>query len=255
MSLQLLQCIREYELSRVLPLIPSGSTILEVGAGAGWQAKVLAEKGFSVVAIDSRGSLYAQNRVWPIIEYDGINMPFLNNQFDVVFSSNVLEHIFHAQQFQAEIKRVLKPGGIAIHVLPTASWRFWTNVCHYPYLAKRLLELFFFSSCSENAINIDATGAAEKAQKRNLLNKFRAVLLPSRHGEEGNCVSEIYLFSRFRWIKLFQSTGWVVEVYYPNRLFYTGYSILALNLSLRLRHLASYMLGSSCQIFRLRKAG
>ena len=47
--------IREYELNRVTPLFQQGSTILEIGAGAGWQAKALANKGYSVEAIDLGG--------------------------------------------------------------------------------------------------------------------------------------------------------------------------------------------------------
>lgn len=124
MDTQLLKQIREYELGQVVSLMPQGSSVLEIGAGAGWQTKMLADKVFKVKAIDLEHSNYAEQRVWPVQNYDGVHIPFADNSFDFVFSSNVLEHIPHIEDFQIEIQRVLKSGGVAIHVLPTATWRF-----------------------------------------------------------------------------------------------------------------------------------
>jgi 2-polyprenyl-3-methyl-5-hydroxy-6-metoxy-1,4-benzoquinol methylase len=70
---QHLQHVREHELRLILPLLPKGAKILEVGAGMGWQAKALAEHGFEVRAIDVP-SRFA--RVWPVQEYDGEHVPF-----------------------------------------------------------------------------------------------------------------------------------------------------------------------------------
>ena len=242
-----LRRIREYELDRVLPLIPCASTILEIGAGSGWQSKVLSKKGF-VAAIDIPGSSYAEDRTWPIIQYDGINIPFASDKFDVVFSSNVLEHIPHVKEFQDEIKRILRRNGVVIHVLPTPTWRFWTILSFYPFLVKAFLRAFL----SEHAVEVSK--ARGRVHKTSLPQRWcRNVLLPSRHGEVGNFLSEIYLFSRFRWTKLFESSGWILEAYLTNKLFYTGYTIFGPSLSFKLRKLLSSVLGSSCHIFYLRK--
>jgi len=227
----------------------SGSKVLEVGAGSGFQAKALAERGFSVVAIDVPGTPCAQQRSWPVLEYDGINLPFPDQHFDVVFSSHVLEHVSHAEQFQAELRRILKLEGTAIHVLPTGTWRFWTSLCLYVHFAKIPVALVF-----PNLRTGDLAKQIERAQKRDLRQNLKIRgLFPSRHGEIGNVITEIYLFSRFRWFNLFRSTGWTVETYLHSRLFYTGYMILGSKLNLRLRHIASYILGSSSHIFCLRK--
>ena len=122
--------IRRYELELVLLLLPDSGKVLEIGAGAGWQAQLLAERGYVVSAIDLPSSNYIAERMWPITEYDGSHIPFGDSNFDVVFSSNVLEHIRDAYSFHKEIHRVLKHDGCAIHVLPSASWRFWTNITH-----------------------------------------------------------------------------------------------------------------------------
>ena len=47
-----LQKIRIFELEIVVKHFPKQAKILEIGAGAGWQAKQIEEKGFDIQAID-----------------------------------------------------------------------------------------------------------------------------------------------------------------------------------------------------------
>src|SRR5262245_37570899 len=126
-----LERLRSEELSHILPLLPPQAAILEIGAGMGWQARALAERGFSVTAIDIPGSLESKQRVHAVVEYDGFHLPFPGGHFNVVFSSNVLEHIPHLETFEAEIGRVLETSGKAIHIVPSGCWRFWTTLAYY----------------------------------------------------------------------------------------------------------------------------
>ena len=245
-----LQEIRCYEISQIIPLIPKGSNILELGAGTGWQAKLLAEHGFVVKAIDLEESRYASHRVWPVLHYDGINIPFPDNYFDVIFSSSVLEHIGQVEQFQSEIKRVLKPSGLAIHILPSGNWRVWTNMSHYLFFAKVLLFKLFPNLWEEGDSMSKIIAETQNFTKKQILKK---TLFPSRHGETGNLISEIYLFSRLRWIRLFRRTGWVVQNCFPNRLFYTGFLVFSSKFSIKVRKKMSYILGSSCLVYVLKK--
>ncbi|MDQ1254826.1 MAG: hypothetical protein QG646_4096 [Euryarchaeota archaeon] len=52
---------------------------------------------------------------------DLLNLPFKSKIFDCVFASHVLEHIQDDEKAIAEIKRILKPGGIAILPVPIVS--------------------------------------------------------------------------------------------------------------------------------------
>ncbi len=52
--------------------------------------------------------------------YDGKTLPFENNSFDVIFSSEVFEHVFNMHELLVEIKRVLRPGGKLIFTCPFA---------------------------------------------------------------------------------------------------------------------------------------
>lgn len=50
--------------------------------------------------------------------YDGKVIPFDDNHFDCVFSSEVFEHVFNLQEILGELHRVLKPGGHMLITLP-----------------------------------------------------------------------------------------------------------------------------------------
>jgi SAM-dependent methyltransferase len=213
-SLYQLEAIRRHELDVVLLLLPDSGRVLEIGAGAGWQAKYLANRGYIVSAIDLPSSNYLENRIWPVIDYDGSKIPFDDNTFDVIFSSNVLEHIPNVYAFQEEIHRVLKQDGRVIHVLPSSSWRFWTNIAH-------------------------------------LMKRWN---VPQAHGEHAkNPFIEMFYFSRRYWTRLFRETGWAVEACYSNKLFYTGHLIMGSRLTINTRRKLSRLLGGACNIFTLRE--
>jgi len=268
-SLEHLHNIRSYELNRALPYFPTSVKILEIGAGTGWQAKKLAELGFHVEAIELENSLFvqlAENRVWTVTEYNGYKIPFQNQSFDLVFSSNVLEHIPHIEEFQKEIQRVLKDKGMAIHILPTASWRFWSSITHYPFVMirnfnklmginkkQRQLKKLENKSFTSLQPEVEATRKGRYSKFNAFFTKLMKAIIPDRHGEKGNFLTEFYYFSHFRWLKLFHKTGWKLITYYPTKLFYTGYSIIDLNLNMNIRIKLSHIFGSSCLIYILKK--
>src|SRR3954453_410303 len=131
-SIDHLNRLRRAEIEFLVSHLFEGARILEIGAGTGQQASDLATRGFDVVAIEKNDSQYASHRLFPIVNYNGRNIPFDNNSFDIVFSSNVLEHVEDLAQLNKEIRRVLKPDGDAVHIMPTHSWRFWTTLAALP---------------------------------------------------------------------------------------------------------------------------
>ncbi|HEY2771433.1 MAG TPA: methyltransferase domain-containing protein [Solirubrobacteraceae bacterium] len=56
-------------------------------------------------------------------EHDGV--------YDVVFSRVLAEHVRDARQFHVNVRRLLRPGGIAMHFFPTLWWP--------PFVANRIL--------------------------------------------------------------------------------------------------------------------
>jgi SAM-dependent methyltransferase len=50
--------------------------------------------------------------------WDGSAMPFENNTFDIVISTEVLEHVPNPDAYLMEVRRVLKPGGMFFFTVP-----------------------------------------------------------------------------------------------------------------------------------------
>lgn len=118
-----------------LKLAP-GDRVLDVGAGFGRHVFEIARQGAEVVALDyaadevigtrntlaamvTEGEIPAQ-RLVGVLRGDGTTLPFADNSFDVVITSEVLEHIQDDVTAIAEMFRVLKPGGRFAATVP--SW-------------------------------------------------------------------------------------------------------------------------------------
>jgi SAM-dependent methyltransferase len=236
-----------YELRLAVAFFPVDARILEIGAGAGWQSEALSSWGYSVDAIDLDTSRYADARVSPVKTYDGKTIPFDSNSFDVVFSSNVLEHIADVEIFQAEIRRVLKPDGVAVHLMPTPAWRLWASVSHYCSLVAASVRRVGMRSSNRWQPNPreQHTMPIQPAM-------VRRMLVPPPHGEYRSSFSELWYFSRLRWLKLFRRTGWIVLEARPTHLFYAPLLTAHGLPGIRLAHYLSYVLGSACLLYVLR---
>lgn len=60
----------------------------------------------------------ARRRQCADVYYDGVHLPFPDGSFDIVLSTQVLEHVFTPDAFLCEIGRVLRPGGRLILSVP-----------------------------------------------------------------------------------------------------------------------------------------
>ena len=189
--------------------------ILDFGFGEGFQSNYFKNLKLNVSAIDVEKKKDLPKNNIDFFIYDGKNIPFQNNTFDIIFSSNVLEHVPNLDEIQAEIFRVLKDNGICIHILPSTSWRLWTII-------SSLVKYWYID--------------------------------PRPHGEiTSNCFNELIFFSRNLWIKNFKKNNFRIEKVFKTNLFYTGNNLFGLKINMFYRTFLAKILGSSCNVFIIKK--
>ena len=113
-----------------------GKDVLEVGCGTGVHARLLAQAGARVTAVDltptavelTRRRLELAGLEADVREADAESLPFADASFDFVWSWGVVHHSENTERVLAEIARVLKPGGrIALMVYHRSSITFWID--------------------------------------------------------------------------------------------------------------------------------
>jgi SAM-dependent methyltransferase len=250
MDLDFLRALRLHEIERALRWLPVGQRVLEIGAGAGWQAHWLNERGRQMVAVDVPASNYNEARMYTVVQYDGVHLPLPAGSVDVIFSSNVMEHVVDLDGLLADMRRVLKPGGYAVHLMPTSSWRVWASLGFYWLTAATLLGKLT-RRAAPAAASVPASAIVTKPH-RSLVQRLKNLLIPPVHGETGNSLTELYLFNPLRWRRVFEGAGWHVESVHPNGLFYTGNFLLTWRLPFALRRVLWRVLGCPCLIYIVR---
>lgn len=236
--------IREHELSKVKNYFTTDKKVLEIGGGNGYQASIMKSWVSEIKSIDV--DLNHIEKYFEVEKYDGANLPFSDESFDVIFSSNVLEHVKDLDLLIKETKRVIKPNGVIIHLIPSSTWRFWTILAHYPYIIVRLFNMIFVKEKIIKNVNIENFEITSKHP--NLLSKF----FPQPHGEFSSAITELFYFSKFYWKKKFLSHDLKIEKTESNQIFYTGYHLLKYHFK-KIRFVLSKIIGGSCNIFILRK--
>lgn len=100
--------------------------LLDVGGGPGYFADAFRAAGARYVAIDADlGELSGRGEPEPgTIVGDGRTLPFRDATFDLVYSSNVLEHVDGPWRMADEMVRVARPGAL-VFLSYTLWWGPW----------------------------------------------------------------------------------------------------------------------------------
>ncbi len=149
--------------------------VLDVGSGFGRHVYECARRGARVVALDyaadevveTRNTLAAMvdageitaDRLTGVLRGDARSLPFPDDTFDIVITSEVLEHIQDDVAAIAEMVRVLKPGGRFAATVPaqfpeTINWRL-SDEYHAPKAAGGHVRIY---SRTELAAKLRAAG-------------------------------------------------------------------------------------------------
>ncbi len=193
------------------------SRVLELGAGDGAQTLALRKKFCEVVSIDISPSAKSDG----IIIADAVDLPFVDGYFDLVFSSNVLEHIESVEESLVEMKRVLKSDGIMIHTMPTSTWKLIQLFCRpmatvmklFRKIVPGLYDLPRRAEAGAYGLNSPLT-----LKKRSILKTILGQLIPTIHGVSDNHIQEFIRFRTQWWASKFKQLG--LDCYRSSPLFF-----------------------------------
>jgi SAM-dependent methyltransferase len=102
--------------------VDRGARLLDFGCGHGLHLAAYLRAGFDAYGCDQDPYWNDDlgGRMRPIaVPYQ---IPYPDDFFDAVVSTSVLEHAQNTSEVLREIKRVLKPGGVGLHLFPTKRY-------------------------------------------------------------------------------------------------------------------------------------
>jgi SAM-dependent methyltransferase len=115
--------IRQELLQRFLRMAPIGGSILDLGCGAGGFCEFFRSLGFQVEGSDlSRAAIEHARKTYPDITFHvgevETLLPSKESQYDVVFSSEVIEHLFDVGGWLGATNKLMKTDGLLMLTTP-----------------------------------------------------------------------------------------------------------------------------------------
>lgn len=104
----------------------AGRTLLDAGSGGGHFSERASRHGARVTAVDVGRQVLGQvQKRCPAVVIEGsiLELPFADDSFDVVLSTEVIEHTPAPTDAIRELCRVLRPGGRLIVTSPNRLWQ------------------------------------------------------------------------------------------------------------------------------------
>ena len=134
------ELVNPYDLQRRLEIVfgellgaadLAGLSVLDVGCGSGDFSREAQRRGARVTSLDIAMRLL--DETGRKVDTDRVNadacaLPFADGSFDVVISSECIEHTLDPRLALAEIHRVTRPGGRLLVTVPNQAWHFSATI-------------------------------------------------------------------------------------------------------------------------------
>ncbi|HUP64532.1 MAG TPA: class I SAM-dependent methyltransferase [Thermoanaerobaculia bacterium] len=206
--------IRRSEIETLFARCPEGlfARGLELGAGDGFQSTLLERHVRHLVCSDlnpNRWRRSASSKIDRIVcDAEAVGATFRQDAFDLVFSSSLLEHLPRPERALRGIHRVLRDGGLSIHLLPNPLWKMSHLMLHNPNRLVSALE-----RRARGTIPSLREEPWDAPRGNNLKLPLRVPTrrwLPVPHGVSSTNLKEFRAFSRRTWRKTFERAGFEV---------------------------------------------
>ena len=231
---QHLRATRKKEIDIVFSVLPQHfASALEIGAGDGYQATLLAPHMDKLISSDLnlrrlKKSLKVPIVVYKTIDADSMEGVFGDKTFDFIFSSSVLEHLHDPAKFLMATYKILTDYGFAVHIVPSRHLKIFYLVLYYPNLALLVLDRLwgklrgkpFFRGASINFDN-NPNAKANSSSKKDT-SRLKRFIFPTPHGNYLSHTQEFSAWSKNKWESLFLDAGYSIHVYIKGPAF-SGY--------------------------------
>lgn len=111
---------------------PAGRHALDLGCGTGMNLDHLARYARPTGTDFSEEALHfcLERGHTSLAKADAAALPFPDRQFDIITALDVIEHLDDDRAALAELKRVLKPGGLLVVSVPAYKllWTYWDDI-------------------------------------------------------------------------------------------------------------------------------
>ncbi len=221
--LSYLHQIRRREIEMIFSNCPEQifSKALELGAGDGFQSVLISKYATKLISTDYNEKRLkkknTQSIEYQICDAEEIKNSFKQQEFDLVFSSNLLEHLPNPEKTLQAIHTLLKDDGITIHIMPSPFLTLCYVVFYFPNRIIHLLETFFqqgslkksvftlFQKRNKPQVSSQESGNNLKSQRpqRSFIHRL---LIPAPHGVSASNFDELSAFSKRRWQKEFEQS-------------------------------------------------
>ena len=206
--------VRKFEVDNIMEGICEKhfDKALELGCGDGRYSKYLASYCNKLIALEynERRLVAKSNEKTTFIIGDAQDLSrFGDGEMNLVFSSNLLEHLPDVGRCLTECRRVVKQDGLIIHTVPNRTWKFFHLLLYYPFAIKVLfLRLFSPKKAVALLESISPdTGVDSSLRVQGSAFSLKEHLLPKTHGISKSHYSEFKKWGEKYWINIFKRNG------------------------------------------------
>lgn len=195
--------------------------VLELGAGDGFVSTILSEYTEQLICTDINPERLTKtdqdNITFKICDAEEVGEIFEDREFDMIFSSSLLEHLPNCEQALRGIHRVLADEGISIHFMPNRYWKLVTILLHIPNKVATIIDKILAGRIFKRRQGHkwfrpyqQKYGGNNPKVGRKKQFFLAKLFLPRIHGVSNNTIAEFIAFGKNRWIKKFEAAGFKV---------------------------------------------